>query len=414
MTSRTELDKTAPTRPAIGRAYYPALTAASMALWALLLGPVLTTIPDQVARLAPDNRVAMLAVVTGIGGLAGILTNPSIGRLSDLTRTRWGRRRPWLVAGVAVIVPVSFAIGNAGSVAELVLWWCLLQLGANMLMAPLTATIPDLVPERRRGLASACLGISWAFAPAIGTAVQTLAGSPSLTYPALAALILVSQLFFLATLRRDRTQPGARTTAVRGLRDLVPRDRDFGLIWLHRFLFALGQNVALAYLFYYLQDVIRYEQLHPGSTADDGVLLLTVIYAPCVIVAAVVAGILCDRAHRFKIYIVAATVVFAGGAVLGAVTASWTGVLVLAALTGIGFGAYEAVSMAMTIHLLPDPERRARDLSIINVATMIAIAIGPAVAAIIISLSGYAAMFVGAGVAVLASGAIVTLVRGAR
>lgn len=407
---------TAPSRAAtrIGRGYYSALTLASMTLWALLLGPVLTTLPEQIDAIAPDGRVTALALVVGIGGVVGIVTNPLIGRLSDITRTRWGRRRPWLAGGVAVIVPVSFLAGNASSLAELIVWWSLLQLGVNMLMAPLSATIPDLVPERRRGLASACLGISWAFAPVLGTAVQALTAIPAATYPALAVLAAAGQAVFLITLRRDDAQPTSDQIAGGRWRDLIPRDRDFGLAWLHRFLFALGQNIALAYLFYYLQDVIRYEQVHPGSSTSDGVLILTAVYAPCVILAAIAAGALSDRTHRFRIYIIGATAVFAGGAVLGAVTASWAGVLALAALTGIGFGAYEAVSMAMTIRLLPEQERRARDLSIINVATMIAIAIGPVVAASMIELSGYAAMFVGAGVTVLASGLVVVFIRGAR
>lgn len=90
-------------RPTAGRGYFPALLAASTTLWALLLGPVLTTIPAQVDRLAPDDKVFALALVTGIGGLVGILTNPVIGHLSDTTRSRLGRRRPWLLAGVPVV-----------------------------------------------------------------------------------------------------------------------------------------------------------------------------------------------------------------------------------------------------------------------------------------------------------------------
>ncbi|WP_166350964.1 MFS transporter [Phytoactinopolyspora limicola] len=414
----------APTPARLSASYYPALTMASTSLWAMILGPVLSTIPSQVAELAPQQRIFALAMVTGIGGVVGIVGNPLIGRLSDATRSRLGRRRPWIIAGLAVILPASLTAGNAGSLAELVLWWSMLQLGANMLMAPLTATIPDLVPVDRRGVASACLGISWAVAPVLGTAVQAFTGSARLTYPILAAIIATSHLLFLLTLRGDRTQPSARpdrtqpsarpkSTAPRLLRAL-PQSRDFSLAWIHRFLFALGQNAALSYLFYYLQDVIRYERLHPNSSTDEGVLILTAIYTPCVIIAALTAGTLADRTHRHKVYIVGATIIFAGGAFLGAFTGSWNGVLVLAALTGIGFGAYEAVSMAMVIQLLPDQERRARDLSLINVATLIAIAIGPAVAAGLISLSGYVLMFVIAGISVLASGAIVVLIRATR
>ncbi|WP_170198072.1 MFS transporter [Microbacterium saperdae] len=364
--------------------------------------------------LDPDNRVVSLAIITGIGGFIGIATNPLVGWLSDMTSTRWGRRRPWLLGGVLVIAPAAILAGHAGSVAELTLWWTVLQVGANMLMAPLTATIPDMVPAHRSGTASACLGISWACAPVVGTLAQTLAGSPDRAYSLLAGLIVLSQIFFIFTVRQDTARPDQKQVRSTAWRELLPNDRDLALAWVHRFLFALGQNIAITYLFFYLQDVVRFEELYPDSSTDEGVLILTALYGPAVIVAALLTGSLADRTQRFKIYIIGATAAFACGTLLGALTASWTGVLVLAALTGIGFGAYEAVSMAMTIRLLPDEQRRARDLSIINVATMIAIAIGPVAAALLISLSGYAAMFLIAGVLVLISGAVAWLIRGVR
>jgi MFS family permease len=102
------------------------------------------------------------------------------------------------------------------------------------------------------------------------------------------------------------------------------------------------------------------------------------------------------------------------GAVLGAVTASWIGVIVLAVLTGLGYGAYASTSMAMAVHLLPDGERRARDLSLINVADLSAIALGPILAAAGISLSGYSAVFIASGILVIVSGVIVTAIKGAH
>ncbi|GAA6123814.1 MFS transporter [Bifidobacterium psychraerophilum] len=403
-------------RPRIGRGYYPALIAASTTMWSIILGPVLSTIPSQVNAIAPGNKVYGLALVTGIAGVVGIITNPLIGHLSDITSTRLGRRIPWLLAGLAVILPVSVVIGDARTLGGLALWWTLLQIGANMLMAPTSATIPDLVPEHRRGMASACLGIAAAVAPVLGTGVQTLLASPRSVYLTLGALIVIAQLFFILTIRGDRAHPPLQQTRKEGRphHDLLPRSKDFWLVCAHRILFGLGQNMALAYLFFYLQDVIHYAEYHPGQSTDDGVLALTAVYAPCVIIAAVVSGSLTDRTHRFKWCLVAATVIFAAGAVLGAVTGSWIGVVALAVLTGIGYGAYASTSMAMAVHLLPDDNRRARDLSLINVADLSAIALGPIIAAMGIAVSGYSAVFIASGILVIISGIAITRIRGAH
>ncbi|WP_084965755.1 hypothetical protein [Thermoactinospora rubra] len=42
------------------------------------------------------------------------------------------------------------------------------------------------------------------------------------------------------------------------------RHPDFAYAWLTRLCVALGQNMALALLFYFLHDVVRHEEHHPG------------------------------------------------------------------------------------------------------------------------------------------------------
>ena len=40
------------------------------------------------------------------------LDNPVYGFLSDRTRTRWGRRRPWLVIGTPLLIRHSLKVGG--------------------------------------------------------------------------------------------------------------------------------------------------------------------------------------------------------------------------------------------------------------------------------------------------------------
>lgn len=52
---------------------------------------------------------ALAGVVILLPRLWDVVTDPLAGSLSDRTRTRWGARRPWLLAG-AVTMPVAFAL----------------------------------------------------------------------------------------------------------------------------------------------------------------------------------------------------------------------------------------------------------------------------------------------------------------
>lgn len=401
------------TAPPVPGRYYCSLTAATSTSWALILGPALTTLPSQVEVLSGSGRVSALALVTGVGGAVGIMSIPIIGRLSDVTQSRWGKRKPWIAAGAVLVIPAALTTATAATLIQLAVSWSVLQIVINMLLAPVMATIPEIVPERRRGAASACLAISGALAPILGTAVDVLAGDTIRAYLTLAVLAVASHAVLLSTLRCNGfCDTGADELS---FTERPPQNPGLGfaLAWLLRFLFALGQNLSVPFLYFYLQDVVHYPQNHSGGT-NAGVLTTTAIYGPCVIVAAIVAGIVCDRTHRYKVYIVSATALFATGVWLAAWTSDWNGVLVLSALTGLGFGAYEATSMALVMRLLPNPQRRARDLSVINAATLIAIAIGPVVASPVITGFGYAMTYFVSGLTVLASGIVALCIRGTR
>ena len=66
--------------------------------------------------------VALLATINIVYGIWDIVNNPLAGYLSDNTRARWGRRRPWLLAALpftlaflvlAYAVPAPFRQGSA-------------------------------------------------------------------------------------------------------------------------------------------------------------------------------------------------------------------------------------------------------------------------------------------------------------
>lgn len=94
--------------------------------------------------------VGQLAILWIAGPTTGALVQPIVGYLSDRTRSRWGRRRPFILAGAlaAGTALALFADSPSLAVAAALLW--LLGIGANMTMEPLRALTGDLVPEELR------------------------------------------------------------------------------------------------------------------------------------------------------------------------------------------------------------------------------------------------------------------------
>jgi MFS family permease len=150
---------------------------------------------------------------------------------------------------------------------------------------------------------------------------------------------------------------------------------------------------------------VHYARLFPGQTAADGLLILIVIYTGCVVLASVVGGIISDRSGRRKILVTVSGLLMSAAALLLALWETWPSALGAAVLYGLGYGAYIAVDQALITQVLPKADDRAKDLGIINIAIVCPGAIGALIAAPLVSLAGYPALF-GATAAVAAAAAI--------
>jgi MFS family permease len=102
---------------------------------------------------------------TALGGLrtAGLiiamLVQPAMGILSDRSTSRWGRRRPFILAGALLDIVFLTVIVAAPDFWWLVIGYALLQFSANVSHGPLQGLIPDQTPEAQRGVASAIKSI---------------------------------------------------------------------------------------------------------------------------------------------------------------------------------------------------------------------------------------------------------------
>src|SRR5690606_30745301 len=117
--------------------------------------------PNQITALDEANKVANLGLVTTLSLVFTIFAQPLIGAISDRTRSRWGRRTPWMVIGAAVGAIFLFAFTAFESLAWIAVCWVIIQVALNVLQNPMTAVTPDRVVEARRGIASSVAGLGF-------------------------------------------------------------------------------------------------------------------------------------------------------------------------------------------------------------------------------------------------------------
>lgn len=99
------------------------------------------------------------AAVYVIYGIIDAIDNPIFGYFSDRTRSRWGRRRPYLAIG-AVLLAISSALlftvpdTVAADATTLVIWFAIFAIlseaADSMVLANYGALMPELFPEEKR------------------------------------------------------------------------------------------------------------------------------------------------------------------------------------------------------------------------------------------------------------------------
>jgi MFS family permease len=168
MIDRTEAAVAAAAPPQVGsfslldQIYVSLLWFALFANW-LTVVPVI--LPDQVSTiLGPDAAIkeGVSGTILALGALIALVLAPVAGSLSDRLRSASGRRRPFLIAGMAgtcagLALLIPFGAGT--SILLYAIAFLNLQFCWNWVCGPYAGLIPDVVPERDQASASAWMNI---------------------------------------------------------------------------------------------------------------------------------------------------------------------------------------------------------------------------------------------------------------
>ena len=411
---------------------------ANAALYALYIGALQVLLPLQVEAIDRAHKVATLGVVSGVSAGVAAVFNPLGGALSDRTRSRFGRRAPWLLGGAAAVLIALAVLGRAGDVLMVAIGWSLVQAAANLYQAALTAVVPDRVPARRRGSASAVVGVAMSAGAVAGVGLAgRFASHLALGYFALGVLLAITAIQFV-TLTTDPPSypvaPGEVPAGTSGPSRSVSgglgsvsgigivsgfaaftsalRHRDFAWVFCGRAAMILGYFLVAGFELYILTDYIR---LPSGISPTTGVTILAVISTFCSVLAAAVAGPMSDRLDRRKLFVIGSAATSGVGMILPIVSPTFGIMTIFAAVSGLAFGCYLAVDTALVTLVLPRRENTARDMGMLNVANAGPQIVAPFLAALIIGhLGGYPALFAGGGAVAIAGAIAIGPVRSVR
>jgi len=158
----------------IGFAFFTAEVA-----WALYNARV----PLLLTQYVPEYTSGALILQLGIIGLLmaldnmlGVILQPITGTLSDKTRSKYGRRMPFLLIGVPVAAVFFALIPWETSFLTLFIWMFFFGLAMGFYRAPAVSLMPDFVVPVNRSKGNAIINIFGGIGAAIGYVMTLLAG----------------------------------------------------------------------------------------------------------------------------------------------------------------------------------------------------------------------------------------------
>ena len=406
----------------VGKGYLAALFAGQFGIFLAILSPVVVSLQLKATEMNPDDPASVIGSVLPFGALGAMIANPLFGALSDRTRTRWGRRRPWLVGGIVALTLGLAWVAAADTVLMLTFAWLFCQLASNAAFAALVASLADNVPEEQRGRASSVLALAQNVSILAGTylAVFLVANLPVLfVLPGVVGVVLVV-IYVLVTpdvLPTNKVKPFS-VSQIAGTFWTNPfKHPDFGFAWWSRFLVTFASFMFTTYRLLYMQDQIGLSAADAVGAVAFGVLLYTI----ALFVSLTFSGWLSDKLRRRKVFVAGSTLLFAVGLIILAHAETVGTFYVAEVVLGFAYGIYAAVDTALTIDVLPDPERPGKDLGVINIANSLPQSLAPAFGLLLLGIGAgtgggdnYTALFWGAGIISLVGAAVVLPIKKVR
>jgi len=382
---------------------------------------------DQLRPLVGELRLRP-EIALGVTGLVGatvaFVVQPIAAALSDYTRSRFGRRRPWMVGGTALGVVLLLGLSVSETFLAFALLGWLLQFASNTAQGPYQGYVPDLVPDAQVGTASGLVAMMSTAGQLVGAGLAGLAiglGEPRMGFLAL-AVVLVATVVPTVVHVEDRAVPmpprqGAWLAGARAALGEAWAHRSFVWFLVSRLFILMGTATLVYTSQFFLTRALDYSE----EEAAGAILILLTITVLSAVVAAAWAGPASDRLGRRRVIWLGC----ASGAVGLGIIATGSGVpeVAVAGLrfplpglgavpVGVGAGLFLAADWALLVDIIPKPTA-GRYMGISNIVTASAGATAATIAGFVMASTTDLTFDAALGPRVAVAGGLVWLAVGA-
>jgi MFS family permease len=343
-----------------------------------------------------------ISLVLSLAGVSGCIVGPVVGYLSDRTKSRFGRRAPYVVGGMLSVALCLLALPHVAPFAMVAALSVVMYCAISLAESPYLSLLPDVTPPEQRSTASGVMNL----VGSVGI-IAYFAGSAALweahphTVFMLVALVSFGTVLVPVTFIREPEAkpppPGAGMRAhLRGLGREAPLLIYFAAsacCW-------LGHWIAVTFFTLFVVEEL--------GVAEGPSQYVPMVFGLSAAVATLPVGILGDRVGRKRAlsWLVALWVVVAIGTTFVQTLAH---ALLAAALTAVPFAGLMTIGYALMLDLIPE-QRTAEFVGLSVIPATVPQIIGPLLGGVLIDTLGYRSIFPAAACAQLLALAILRYV----
>jgi MFS family permease len=396
------------------------LTAVFLLLLALYCGVLSVLLPNQIEALDHANKARDLAIVFAVTSVFSTLATPIAGALSDRTRSRWGRRTPWILCGAIVGALCLLAVSQMRALWAITLFWVIGAVALNSMQAAITTIVADRFAEDERGTASGFVGAGMTAGCTLGIVVAGyMASHLALAYALFAGAIAGICLLFVLLNPEPRVAIAPPEPFRAGVFFssfwVSPRKHpDFAWAFFGRFTIYMGYQGIVTYLLYILQDHIHLSVEQSNRT----IAALSTVTFIALVISGFGSGLISDAIGRRKPLVFTSSIIMGLALAVPLFFPTMNGMYGYAVLIGLGYGAFMSVDMALMTQVLPKDggTSTGKNLGLLTTAINIPQILSPVMAAWLLGAFGndYRVLFITAMVFVFAGSLFVLPIKSVK
>lgn len=159
--------------------------------------------PKFLEHFLGTDKAYLIGVIMAADNLFAVFMLPLFGALSDKTKSKWGRRMPYMIIGMflsAIVFPIITVMYYLDSLIGVIIMMGLILLIMNSYRNPAVALMPDVTPKPLRSQANGIINLVGYIGAVLGGGIALVIGfiTKDLKLQGLIAFIVASFFMILA------------------------------------------------------------------------------------------------------------------------------------------------------------------------------------------------------------------------